>query len=433
MTAPASRAHRSMRNLLLTGFLVTAVLVIGVGAWSAVIEVSGAIVTPGSVVVDSSVKRVQHPTGGIVSELRVRDGQHVASGEIIAQLDATVTQASLAMVANAMSELTVRRARLQAEQASAETVAYPDTLDRTDPLLVNIMAGETHLMESRRAAQEGQKAQLREQIVQSEQEVLGNQAQLAAVGRQLASFREELSDVTTLREGHLVTSGRVADVDRRIAELEGTEGQLIATIAVIRGRISQTRLEIVQIDEVLQSDVTKELREIDAQLSELEQRRVTALDQLKRVAIRSPQAGFIHQLAIHTVGGVVAPGETLMLVVPDNDDLIIEARVSPQDVDQLTIGQEAMVRLSAFSLRTTPDLHGEIMQISPDRISDGQSGQVYYLSRIRLGDDELAKLGKLELVPGMPTEVFIKTQDRSVLAYLIQPMADQVARAFREE
>ena len=433
MTASSSRARRSMRHLLLTGGLVTLLLVLGVGVWAAMVEISGAIVTAGSVVVDSSVKRVQHPTGGIVSELRVRDGQLVANGDILAQLDATVPQASLAMVSDAISELTVRRARLLAEQAFAEGVDYPPTLDRADPRLANIMAGEADLMETRRIAREGQKAQLSEQILQSEQEVVGNEAQLAALGRLLVSYRAELENVAALREENLVTAARVAEIERRLAELEGSQGQMIATSAMIRGRISQTRLEIAQIDDVLQSEVTKELREIDAQLSELEQRRVTALDQLQRVTIRAPQAGFIHQLAVHTVGGVVAPGETLMLVVPDNDDLIIEARVSPQDIDQLTIGQEAMVRLSSFSLRTTPDLHGEITQISADRISDGQSGQTYYLSRIRLADTELAKLGELELLPGMPTEVFIKTQDRSILTYLTQPMADQVARAFREE
>lgn len=286
MTASPSRARRSMRHLLLTGGLVTLLLVLGVGAWAAMVEISGAIVTAGSVVVDSSVKRVQHPTGGIVSELRVRDGQLVANGDILAQLDATVPQASLAMVSDAISELTVRRARLLAEQAFAEGVDYPPTLDRTDPRLANIMAGEADLMETRRIAREGQKAQLSEQILQSEQEVVGNEAQLAALGRLLVSYRAELENVAALREENLVTAARVAEIERRLAELEGSQGQMIATIAMIRGRISQTRLEIAQIDDVLQSEVTKELREIDAQLSELEQRRVTALDQLQRVTIR---------------------------------------------------------------------------------------------------------------------------------------------------
>ena len=215
--------------------------------------------------------------------------------------------------------------------------------------------------------------------------------------------------------------------------LEGEAAQLVAQTAQAAGKISETELQIIQIDRDLSSEVAKETREIDGKIGEFVERKVTAEDQLKRVDIRAPQDGMVFQSNVHTVGGVITAGDAIMLIVPDADNLTVEAKVNPQDIDQVRIGQVALLRLSAFNMRTTPEIYGKVTRVSADASSDQRTGQTYYTVRIAMPPEEVAKLGDLKMVPGMPVEAFVQTGERTVISYLVKPLTDQVMRMFREK
>jgi HlyD family secretion protein len=238
--------------------------------------------------------------------------------------------------------------------------------------------------------------------------------------------------VRTLWEKNLVQLTRLTALERDAARLKGERAQSISVTAQARGKVSEIELQILQIDQDLSSEVAKEFREVDAKIGEFIERKVTAEDQLKRIDIRAPQDGVVHQLAVHTIGGVVSPTDPVMLIVPEADLLSVEAKVAPQDIDQIHIGQAAVLRFSAFNQRTTPEISGSISRISADVTADQRTGQNFYTIRISIAPDELARLGVVKLLPGMPAEVFAKTYDRSVMSYLVKPLHDQVMRAFRE-
>lgn len=436
MSSPeASQVHRSVRRHLLAGTVLAGLLVFGMGGWAATTEFSGAVIASAHVVVDSNLKKVQHPTGGVVGELLVRDGDPVKVGDLLVRLDDTVTRANLAIVTKNLDEFSARQARLEAERDGADAVVFPDDLQgrRSDPAVVRLAAGEAKLFELRRQAREGQKAQLRQRTGQLGEEIEGLSRQIDAKHREIVLIERELEGVRDLWRKNLVPIQRVTALERDAARLEGERGQLIAMTAQTKGKISETELQVIQIDQELRSEVARELREIQAKISEFVERKVAAEDQLKRIEIRAPQTGMVHQLNVHTVGGVVAPGDPLMLIVPTSDDLIIEARVAPQDIDQVAVGQDALLRLSAFNQRTTPEIFGRVTRISPDLTTDQRTGMSFYTARISIAKSEMEKLPEgLRLMPGMPVEAFIRTGDRTVLSYLTKPLADQVWRAFRE-
>lgn len=435
-TMPPQSAVPSMRRLATLGLLACFGLVFGFGGWAATARLAGAVIAPGTIVVDSNLKKVQHPTGGVVGELHVRNGDRVETGDILARLDDTVTRANLAVVVKSIDELDGRRARLEAERDDIESVTFPEAIAgraEQDIGVSKIIAGERRLFEARRTARAGQKAQLAQRIVQLEEEIEGLSAQAQSKEKQIGLIRDELKGVSELYAKNLVPLTRLVSLQREEARLEGERGQIIASAAQARGKISEIKLQIIQLDQDLRSEVLKELREIEGKYGELVERKVAAEDQLKRIEIRSPQAGVVHQLEVHTVGGVISPGEVLMLIVPQADALIVEAQVAPQDIDHATVGQEAVVRFSAFNQRTTPELFGTVTRVSADLSKDPQSGLTYYTARVALPNSELARLGSLKLVPGMPAEVHIQTGERTALSYFIKPLADQIARAFKEE
>ncbi len=434
MSTPTA-AQRSIRRHLLVGISVFGFLVFGVGGWAATAQLAGAVIAPGTIVVDTNVKKVQHPTGGIVSELLVHEGSVVEAGQVVVRLDETVTRANLAVVRKSLDELTARLSRLEAERDGSETVDFPDDLlARVDnPDVGRAVNGERTLFELRRTSRAGQKSQLRERIGQLTEEIQGMTLQIAAKRRERELIGNELDGVRDLYRKNLVTVQRVTALERDAVRIDGEHGQLSAARAQAKGRISEIELQILQVDQELRSEVARELRDIQSKMVELVERRVAAEDQLKRVEIRSPQTGRVHQLAVHTVGGVVSPGEPLMLVVPKSDELTIEARVAPQDIDQVRLGQSAVLRLSAFNQRTTPEIFGEVSRISADISTDARTGLSHYTIRIGLPSEEIAKLNGLTLTPGMPVEAFVRTGDRTALTYFTKPLMDQVNRAFRED
>jgi HlyD family secretion protein len=429
-TQRAIRAH-------LVAIAAVAIFLVGcVGVIGATTELAGAVIAPGTLVVQSNVKKVQHPTGGIVGELAVHDGSRVQAGELLIRLDATLAQANLAMVEKSLAELFARRARLEAERDGSDAVEFPAELigqaaQQAD--IARVVAGERRLFELRREAQEGQKAQLRERIAQLKDEVRGYTDQVAAKQKEIEFIGKELEGVRDLWQKNLIPINRVTALERDSARLEGERGQLIATIAQGKGKVSETELQIIQLDQNLRSDVAKELADIRAKIAELVERKVTAMDQLQRIDICAPQSGVVHQLSVHTKGGVVAAGEQIMLIVPEHDDLIVEARVEPQKIDQVKLDQTAALRFPGFNQRSTPELDGRVSRIAADVIEDQRSGQPYYLVRIAMTAEEIKRLDGLKLVPGMPVEAFIRTGERTMLSYLLKPLTDQARRAFREK
>lgn len=436
MTGASPRSpRRSIRLHLLVGVAVIAILAGGLGGWASTAEISGALIAPGSIVVDSNVKKVQHPTGGVVGEVRVRDGDVVKAGDVVVRLDDTVTKASLAIVTKNLNGLWARAARLEAEQRGASEIDFPPMLldNANDPDVKAVMASETKLFEVRSTGRIGQKAQLRERIAQLNEEITGLSAQEVAKTREIALVEQELVGVRLLYDQHLVQMSRLTVLEREAARLAGERAQFIASRAQAKGKITETELQIIQVDKDLVSDVSKDLRETNDKIGEFVERKVTAEDQLRRIEIRAPQDGMVLQSTVHTVGGVITAGDAIMMIVPQGDNLSVEAKVNPQDIDQLQIGQKTLLRLSAFNQRTTPELNGVVSRVSPDTTIDQRTGQSYYTIRVSMPAEEIARLGDVKLIPGMPVEAFVQTGERTMLSYLVKPLHDQLMRAFREK
>jgi len=430
--------RRAIRQLNLIGLAVTVVLIGGVGGWAATTQLAGAVIAPGTVVVESSVKKVQHPTGGVVGEILVKEGSEVEEGQIVLRLDDTVSRATLGVVRSQLDELMAREARLLAERDEAAAIAFPAQLTnrRNDASVATALAGEQGLFESRRTARTGQRSQLRERIAQTNEEIRGLAAQQAAKETELELIGKELVGVTDLYQKNLVSISRFTQLQRDQTRLHGERGHLTSEIARARGKISETELQIIQLEQDFRTEVLKDQRDAQGKIAELKERLTAAEDQLKRVDLRAPRAGIVHQLAVHTVGGVISNAETIMEIVPHADELVVEAKVAPSDVDQVAPGTKAVVRIMAGNQRTTPEIAGVLTRVSADLSRDQQVGNQpavpYYTVRIKLPAEEVARLKDIRLVPGMPAEVFIQTHDRTPLQYLLKPLEEQLARTFRE-
>ncbi len=434
MSAAKPDPRRAIRNLNLAGFALMAVMFGGVGVWAATSQLASAVIAPGTIVVESNVKKVQHPTGGVVGELLVREGDPVEAGQIVMRLDDTVTRATVGVVRSQLDELMAREARLLAERDDAEAIDFPGDLTarRIEKTVASALGGEQKLFESRRGGRIGQRSQLRERVAQSNEEIRGLSAQQDAKEREIGFITKELVGVAALYGKNLVSISRLMVLQRDKARLEGERGQLIAEIARARGKIGEIELQILQLDQDFRTDVLKDTRDTQGKIAELKERLTAAEDQLKRVEIRATQSGLVHQLAVHTVGGVIGNGETIMLIVPRSDELVVEAKVAPQDIDQLVLGAKTTVRIMAGNQRTTPDIAGVLTRISPDLTREQQTNQAYYVVRASLDAEQVRRLVDLTLVPGMPAEAFIQTHERTPLQYLLKPLGEQLARTFRE-
>jgi membrane fusion protein, type I secretion system len=429
-------ALQSIQRYMVVGLIMFGVVTFGIGGWAATSQLSGAVIGQGVVVVDSSVKKVQHATGGIVGELRVREGDRVNAGDILIRLDETQTLANATIVTKSVDELLARQARLEAERDGADQVVFPKALlDRTkdsNSEASRAIAAETKLFDLRRQARTGQKAQLKERSAQLQEEIKGYLGQVDAKQKEVDLIHQELDGVRSLWQKNLVPIQRLTSLERDSARLEGERSQLGGMIAQSKGKIAEIELQIIQVDQDLRTEVGKDLIETRAKLSELSERKIAAVDQLNRIDIRAPQSGRVHELSVHTVGGVIAPGEQIMLIVPDADALAVDVKIMPRDIDQVYVGQAATMRFAAFDQKTTPEIEGQVSMLSPDITQDQRTGKSYYTARVTLKSQELEKLGGSKLVPGMPVDVFIKTTGRTALSYLMKPLQDQAERAFKE-
>ena len=436
MDGEVTPALHSIQRYMIVGIAIVGFVTFGIGGWAATSELTGAVIDQGVLVVDSSVKKVQHPTGGVVGELRVREGDRVKAGDILVRLDETQTLANATIITKSFDELLARQARLEAERDNADQIVFPKLLLQrardTDSEAACAIAAERSLFDLRRQARGGQKAQLKERSAQLQEEIKGYIGQAEAKQKEVDFIHQELEGVRTLWQKNLVPMNRLTALERDTARLEGEHSQLSGMIAQAKGKIAEIGLQVIQVDQDLRTEVGKDLIEARSKISETAERKTAAVDQLNRIDIRAPQSGRVHQLTVHTVGGVISPGEQIMLIVPDADALAVEVKIAPRDVDQVYVGQTASMRFAAFDQKTTPGIEGEVSMVSADLTQDQRTGMSYYTVRVLLKPEELARLGNAKLVAGMPVDVFIKTPGRTALSYLIKPLRDQAERAFKE-
>ncbi len=426
---PQTAIKRSLRTAM--GLLLF--LVVGMGGMAALIHINGAVIAPGSVAVASEVKKIQHPTGGVVSEIRVQDGSRVRAGDILLSLDPTASEANASIVGSAVDQLTARQARLEAERDSRGIRFPPDLLARrSQPGVSGILSDEERLYKLHIDTRAGQKAQLGERQAQLRQEIDGYQQEADAKQKQIALIESELVGVRQLYVQKLVPLTRLNGLERDAVQLRGDVAQIAATVAEAKGKISEIQLQIIQIGQDARSQAGNELTDVQNRLSDLKQRKVAADQDYKRIVIRAPQSGVVDRLAIHTIGGVIAPGEAILYIVPDKDRLHVEAKIRTSDIDEVTKGQAASLRFSAFNMRTTPEIKGLVSDVSADAHTEERTGASYYVATIDIPDGELKRLHGLLLVPGMPVESFIQTRPRSMLSYVTKPLANQFRRSFRE-
>lgn len=416
--------------------LAAALLIAGVSAaWSVMVKLDSAVVTQGVVVVESNIKKVQHPTGGVVGAINVREGQAVKEGEVVVRLDETATRTALGIITNELTASRSRAARLIAERAGATAIVFPDDLAKraeADRDVGLVLQGETQMFKARSATRQGQKEQLIERVGQLTEELRGLGEQSSSLERQLTVARDELANLRDLQARKLTTVPRITALEREIARNEGALGETIARVASSRGKISETGLQIVQLDKDHATEVAKELRETETKINEMQERRIAAEDQLRRIDIRAPISGVVHQLTVHTVGGVVNATEALMQIVPETERLIVEVRIAPQDIDQVHVGQHARVRFTAFNQRTTPELNGTLFRVASDVTKDPQTGAMYFTGGVSITEGELQRLKGPKLIAGMPADAFIRTGERTFASYLVKPLSDQMQRSMRE-
>jgi HlyD family secretion protein len=428
------RAGRAFEGELRTG--LRALLVVGglAGGWMALVPLSGAVVVPGNLVVQSNVKTIQHPTGGVVAQIPVHNGMRVNAGDLLLRLDSTQAQASLQVVSKQLDEMRAKIARLVAERDGLPRPAIPPEMSARldDNNVKTLLASEASLFRARVTARESQRELLKSKVSQLGEEIVGLEAQVASKAKQLELITGELTGVQELFDKRLVPIARLTALQRESARIEGERGQLISTIAETRTKVDEAKLQMVRLDQDVRTEVVKELGEAQGKEAELSERSVAARDILERIEMRAPTSGVIHQLTAHTIGGVIRAGDAVMEVVPDSDDLQIEARLQPNDIDQVRKGQQAFVRFSAFNQRVTPQLIGQVSYVSPDTTRDQQTSMSYFTVRIMLPEEERRRLAGLQLSSGMPAEVFMQTGSRTMLSYLFKPILDQFQRAFVE-
>lgn len=430
-----SPASSTLRRHIYWGGGIVALLFAGVVLWLVLAQLSGAVVATGKLVVESNVKDVQHSEGGIVGQIHVRNGDRVAAGDLLIRLDDTMARASLGIVETQLSAMIARRMRLTSERDGLDALKVPKPFANrvSEPKISELIAAEVSLFTARKSSLEGEKEQLRQKLSQLSETVVGLTAQKNANEEERRHIVDELSGLESLFAKQLVPITRVAALRRERASLDGTHGELTAQIASTRMQFSETEMQILQLDRDRQTEVLGELTDIDQQIAQLMQQEIALRDQLRRIDIRAPYDGTVYQLSVHTVGGVIGPGDRIMGIVPDQDELVIEAKVNPRDIEQVNFGQNALLRFTAFNQRTTPELTGQVSFVSADLDRDELTGETYYNVRVRIEAGEVAKLEGRELMPGMPVETFLATGERSALSYLLKPLSDQFARAFRED
>lgn len=417
---------------VLVGFLLAVALIGGVGGWAITVPLSGAVISQGVVVVEDSVQNIQHRDGGIVSEIAVREGDRVMQGQLLFRLQDAQTKAELSIVRAQVIELNARRARLAAERDGLVQIAFPIGYDESNPIAFEIAQGESRLFSGLRNTRESQKQQLILGAQQIAKEIEGLEGQHASKLEEIALIETEYERTKQMVDRKLSEASRLYAIERERSRSKGELSELVAGMARARTRISEIQLQVIAIDDSSRTDAQRELGQVETRLSELSERAVALDDRLSRTEVLSPATGTVNELNIHTLGGVVAPGETLMTLVPHESALTVEMRLSPVTIEQVNVGQAVRLRFPSFNTRTTPELAGVIALVSPATARDPATGEQYYQGKVKIAADQLSRLGESRLLPGMPVEVLVTTGERTFASYMLKPMIDQFMHAFRE-
>lgn len=417
-----------LKRLLLTvGGLLIILLIL-----AAVIPMGGAVIGGGSVGVASRVKRIAHPTGGVISVIYVRNGEHVKQGQLLMRLDDTVTGADKTYSNLTVEQLLAQRARLEAERLGVGRVVFPQQLTGSaNPSAQKAMADEARLFSIRQTEEAGLRAQLAARMTQYNEEIHGIEAQISALRQQRKLIEPERLGVKELWDKQLVTINRLNQLERTAVDLDGNVGSLMAQIAQARARITEAQQQSIQLGQTRRVQAGTDLAQVNTALNQQQLRSVAASDQQDRSEIRSPYTGTIEKIAFAAIGDVVRPAEPIMEVVPDRDVMVVEAMISPTDVDQVMKGQTARVLFSSFNRATTPEILGKVTYVATDRSENQQANQIFFMVRIEVDQAAVKKEG-LMLRSGMPAEVHIETGNRSLLSYVTKPLVDQFMRSFRD-
>ncbi|WP_435311746.1 HlyD family type I secretion periplasmic adaptor subunit [Primorskyibacter sedentarius] len=425
-----------VRGPMLLGLFALALLVGGFGYWAATTEISGAIIAPGQIEVDQNRQVVQHPDGGVVQEILVDEGDTVEAGDVLIRLDPTLRRSELSIIEGQLFELMARRARLDAERDESNELHYPEELltrAAEDPEINDLVQGQQRLFEARLDSVEREVEQLSKRRDQIVDQIIGIDAQQEALTEQLALIDQELDDQQSLLDRGLAQASRVLSLQRERARLSGTVGELTAQKAQAAGRMTEIDIEILKLSTQRREEAITTLRDLGYRERELAEQRRALIEQLDRMEIRAPVSGVVYGLQVFTPRSVIRAADPVLYLVPQDRPLVIAAQVETIHIDKLFVDQTVSLRFSALDQRETPELFGNVTQISADAFTDENSRASYYRAEITLSEGEIDRLPEgTILIPGMPVEAFIRTDDRTPLAYLIKPFSDYFAKAFRE-
>lgn len=425
----------SARKSVLMGGITAAVLVFGFGLWSVMSEIAGAIVVSGQIEVAQNRQVVQHPDGGVVAEIAVKEAQPVKAGDLLIRLDGALVKSELAIVEGQLFEVMARSARLIAERDGADAPVFSGELAdlaRERPEVAELIEGQRSLFAARRESVQKQSEQLQKRSSQIGSQIQGIDAQIAALSQQLSLINEELKDQRTLLEKGLAQSSRVLALEREASRLQGSVGELTSARAQAEGRSTEVELEVLRLAAVRREDANTQLRDIGAKVLELAERRRALAERIARLEIRAPVSGTVLGMAVTTPQSVIRPAEPLLYLIPQDRPLVINAQVQTIHIDEVYVGQKVRVMFPAFSTRTTPEIFGHVVSVSADALVDERAQMAFYKAEIVLDPGEMDRLEGLTLIPGMPVEAFIETGARSPIAYLLKPFTDYFSKAFRE-
>ena len=423
----------SLKGPIVSGLTILLIFLVGATAWASSAKLASAIIAVGQLKVDSNRKQIQHLDGGIVNQILVSDGQSVKKGDTLVILDPVQAKSSLGIVAGALFTAELKRSRLQAERDNTEQPDFTRFLHREHEDKNSLIDAQQSLFSIRRSVQVSQQEILHQQIENLKSQISGFESQQASTQTQIEISKDELVNLKNLKARGLVGNERLLELERNLAQLEGRAGELVSSIASAKASIDEKRLELIRVKRSFHEQVLAELQDVESEIIDLQERANAATHHLQQMVVKAPVDGLIVGLNVHTEGGVVVPGQLLMEIVPDNDALIVEGQVLPTDVDDLRVGQSARVKLSGLQQRTTPELTGMLQYVSADSMLDERSGMTYFIIRVSIAAEELAKLPSEGLIPGMPAEVFVQTGERTALEYLLQPLSDTIDRAWREK
>lgn len=422
---------------IVIGAIIIAVLFGGGGWWATQTEISGAVVASGELRVETNQKPVQHPEGGVVGEIFVREGQLVELGQPLLRLEQITQDATRAILGSQITELGARKVRLLAERDSKTSLSFPPDLlakERLGGEGAKVVSDQRSLFAARLSGYRQQAAQMRERVGQIQSEIAGSGSRISSFRNQLVSVDGERVRVKTLLDQGLTTETRLQQILREKARIEGEIGALESEISRLQRQIQETRIEMTRLRESRREEAIAELREVQGQMNEIDQRIVVADESIRKIQLVSPQAGVVQDLAVFSAGAVVSPGQPVMMIVPTTDRLVLEAKVDPTKRDQVRLDGPARVRFSTFNQATTPELNGKVVNISFDRKIDEVTGAPFFAVEVLLSEDERKKLGsENQLVPGLPAEIFIETGKRSPMSYILKPLSDNFARAGNEQ